>query len=375
MSAGASAMGNPRWWVGHAIDDLDTPFLLVDLERFESNVAHLASYCRRHSVAWRPHSKVHKSLAIARIQRAAGAVGVTCAKLSEAQVMARGGIDDILLANQITSVAKLRRLAQLQQHARVIGIVDDPQAVSMAGQAATEAGHPIPLLVDVDLGMHRTGVPPGGAVVELARRVADTPGVEFLGVMGYEGHVLKVEPPAVKARACRQALDGLTGAREALAAADLPPTIVSAGGTGSYALTAAHPGITEVQAGGGIFMDAFYREACHVGGDLGFALTLLATVTGRHSDHVVLDAGFKTLSAYHYPPRVLHRDDLEFDYLSAEHGVFRMRPGGEGPRLGERLQLLPGYGDSTTCLHDHFIGARDGRVEVVWELDGRGALT
>ena len=360
--------------IGVAVDELDTPALLVDLDRFEANVAHLAGYCRDHGVAWRPHSKCHKSPEIAAIERAAGAVGVTCAKLSEAQIMVDHGIDDVLLANQVISHSKLRRLSRLQERARVIGIVDAEEAVRAASAAGVEAGLPIPLLVDVDIGMHRTGVPPE-AVLPLARSIAEAPGTRLLGVMGYEGHVLSEHPPEVKERACHEALAHLGRARDGLLADGLPCEIVSAGGTGSYALTAAWEGVTEIQAGGGIFMDAMYREKCHVGEELGYALTVLAGVTGRHDGHIVLDSGFKTLSAFHYPPRALDRDDLEFRYLSAEHGVFDIRPGHAGPALGERIHLLPGYGDSTTVLHDAFLGVRQGRVECQWDILGRGALT
>ena len=360
--------------IGVRVDELDTPALLVDLDRFEANVAHLAGYCRDHGVAWRPHSKCHKSPEIAAIERSAGAIGVTCAKLSEAQIMVDHGIDDILLANQVMSHAKLCRLSRLQERGRVIGIVDAEEAVRAASTAGVETGPPIPLLVDVDIGMHRTGVPPE-AVLPLARLIADAPGTRLLGVMGYEGHVLGEHPADVKERACHEALAHLGRARDELLAGGLPCEIVSAGGTGSYALTAAWDGVTEIQAGGGIFMDAMYREKCHVGEELQFALTVLASVTGRHAGHIVLDSGFKTLSAFHYPPRALGRDDLDFRYLSAEHGVFDIREGRDGPALGERIHLLPGYGDSTTVLHNAFLGIRGGRVECQWDILGRGALT
>jgi 3-hydroxy-D-aspartate aldolase len=128
-----------------------------------------------------------------------------------------------------------------------------------------------------------------------------------------------------------------------------------------------------LQAGGGIFMDAMYRQALHVE-SLEQALTVLATVTSRSTDHVVLDAGFKTLSSYHHPPEVLDRDDLSFSYLSAEHGVFAINPGCDGPALGEQLRLLVGYSDSTTFLHDHFVAIRNGRVEKIWDISGRGLI-
>ena len=264
-------MPNPDQPIGVPVDELDTPALLVDLDRFEANVAHLAGYCRDHGVAWRPHSKCHKSPEIAAVERAAGAIGVTCAKLSEAQIMIDHGIDEVLLANQVISHSKLCRLSRLQERARVIGIVDAEEAVRAASAAGVETGPPIPLLVDVDIGMHRTGVPPEAAL-PLARLISDAPGTRLLGIMGYEGHVLSEHPADVKERACHEALAHLARARDELLADGLPCEIVSAGGTGSYALTAAWDGVTEIQAGGGIFMDAMYREKCHVGEELGLSL-------------------------------------------------------------------------------------------------------
>ncbi len=368
-------MEHPGEWVGRHVDELDTPVLVVDLERFESNVAAMALYCRRQGVSWRPHSKSHKSPDIARIQLAAGATGLTCAKLSEAEIFVAHGVGDILLANQLASSSRLQQLARLQERGRIIGIVDHAEALAMAMAAGQYTGIDIPLIVDIDIGMHRTGVQPGPGVIELARGVHEGKGVCLLGVMGYEGHVLAEHPASVKETAARQALDHLVEARDQLLADGLPCDIVSAGSTGSYDLAATHDAITEIQAGGAIFMDAMYRDRFHVDDRFSTALSLLTTVTGRHADHIVTDAGFKTLSAFHHQPQVLDREDLEFGYLSAEHGVYRLLKGASGPALGERLRLLPGYGDSTTVLHDHFIAERDGRVERVWPLTARGALT
>jgi D-serine deaminase-like pyridoxal phosphate-dependent protein len=368
-------MTDPRRWIGRPVEEVDTPFLLVDLEVFEANVAAMALYCRDQGVDWRPHSKSHKSADVARIERAAGAVGLTCAKLSEAEHFVAHGVDDILLANQLASPARWEALSRLQERARVLGIVDHADALALAAAAGRRTGIEIPLLVDIDIGMHRTGVTPGPAVVELARAVHEAEGVRLVGVMGYEGHVLVEHPADVKAAAAREALDHLTAARDGLTAAGLPCDIVSAGSTGSYDLAAPHEAVTEIQAGGAVFMDAMYRERFHVDERFAFALTVVATVTGCHEGHIVTDAGFKTLSAFHYEPQIVGRADLAFGYLSAEHGVWR--PTGEAPppRLGERLHILPGYGDSTTVLHNHFIAAREGRVEQVWPLGARGALS
>ena len=356
-------------------DDLDTPVLLVDLDTFESNVRHLADYCRRNRTHWRPHSKAHKCPDIARLQIEAGGCGITCAKLSEAELMVEHGICDILLANQIVPRRKLQRLAELQRRARVIAIVDCEAAALGLAQAAEAAATTVPVLVDVDIGLHRTGVEPGPGVLDLARLIDRSAGLELLGVMGYEGHVLLVEPPAAKVESCHQALQLLLEARDALLEDGLCADVVSAGGTGCYEITAAFKGITELQAGGGIFMDLMYRERMHVDDKLGLALTVLSTVTSRGPGRVILDAGFKTMSAFHHPPGALDRDDIELNYLSAEHGEYRVRDKAAGPDLGERIQLVVGYSDSTSFLHDRFLGVRDGVVECVWEIAGRGLLT
>ncbi len=353
-------------------EDLDTPVLLIDLKVFESNIQRIAQFCRRHKTQWRPHSKAHKSPEIARLLIEAGARGITCAKLAEAEVMASHGISDILVANNIVTPPKLRRLAAVQQRGRVLATVDDARVVQLMGEAATAAQTTTPVIIDIDIGMHRTGVEPG-AVLEFARLIGSTPRLDFCGIMGYEGHVLELAPREEKVRACRKALSLLVEARDLLQENGFPVEIVSAGGTGCYDITAAYEGITEIQAGGGIFMDNMYRNRFSVD-DLDFALTVLATVTGHHPGHVVTDAGFKTMSS-HCPPTPVGRDDLTMRYLSAEHGVWDLKPGCPGPRVGEQIEFIVGYSDSTNFLHDRFLGIRHGRVEVVWELMARGKLT
>jgi D-serine deaminase-like pyridoxal phosphate-dependent protein len=360
--------------VGLEKEELDTPVLLIDLDRFESNIAAIAACCRDYGTGWRPHSKAHKSPEIARLLVAAGATGITCAKLSEAEMMVSHGVGDILLANQLGSASKQRRLAEIQNHGRVVAIVDTEVVLDPMAAAAVAAGTTIPVLIDVDIGMNRTGCLPGKEVVRLAEAISRRPGLRLEGIMGYEGHVLEIEPPEAKERACQESLEKLVLSRDVLLEQGHRCDIVSAGGTGTYTITAAFEGITELQAGGGIFMDAMYRESCHVE-DLQFALTVLATVSSRQHSHVVLDAGFKTLSQSESAPRALGREDLDLRYLSAEHGVFSVRDGCPGPQVGERIELLPWYSDSTTFLHDRFVGLRRGVVECVWEIAGRGLLT
>ena len=358
---------------GQAVGDLETPVLLLNLEHFESNVRHLAGYCHTHGKAWRPHSKAHKSPAIAHIELANGACGITCAKLGEAEWMVAHGVSSILLANQIVSPAKFAALARLQHQAEVIAAVDNIAVVEPMAAAAAAEGVRIPVVVEIDIGMKRVGVEPGPPVLALSKAIGDQAGLAFKGLMGYEGHALDCWPHSAKQRACYQALDLLVESRNLLKDNGIPVEIVSAGGTGSYEISALHDGITEIQAGGGVFMDAMYRHTCHVEA-LTPALTVLTAVTSRAADRVVVDAGFKTLSSGHQPPEVLGRSDLRLRYLSAEHGVFDIVEGQAGPALGERIELLVGYSDSTTFLHDYFVAIRKGRVEKIWDISARGLL-
>ncbi|MBX3411410.1 MAG: DSD1 family PLP-dependent enzyme [Pirellulales bacterium] len=360
--------------LGSTRDELDTPALVIDLDRLEANIARIAGLCRERGVDWRPHSKGHKSSEIARRQVAAGAIGVTCAKLGEAEVMAAGGIRDLLIANQIVGAQKLARLAQLTRVADPIVTVDHPLQIEATNQAMRAAGTNTRMIVEVDIGMHRCGVAPGEATLELAKLIDAAPGIELAGIMGYEGHLLTLEDPNEKRTRVEQAIGMLTETKDLLLRAGLPCPIVSAGGTGSYASTLACPGVSELQAGGLIFMDAFYRERCQIVG-FDFALTLVATVVSRPAPHrAIIDAGRKTHNMEIHPPRVVGHDDIEFVSLSAEHGVLELAPSAEHLEIGDRLTIIPGYGDFSTVLHNEFYAFRGDRLEAIWPLEARGRL-
>src|SRR5436305_337035 len=204
--------------IGKPLAELDTPALLLDLEAFEHNVATMAGRLRERNVAWRPHAKAFKCPAIAHVLRKAGAIGVTVAKVSEAEVMAAGGIDDILIAHLVVGPSKTARLATLQRRADVKVTVDHPDHVAPLGQAASASGVEIGVLVDVDLGMKRCGVATPAAAASLAARVAETPGLRFDGVMGYEGHTLLIADPDAKRAAIAGAIGRLIAARDAVEA-------------------------------------------------------------------------------------------------------------------------------------------------------------
>jgi D-serine deaminase-like pyridoxal phosphate-dependent protein len=371
-----AAATDPR--IGRPKAELDTPALLLDLGRFEANVGRLSGAIKAGGKDWRPHSKGHKSPWIARRQMDFGAIGITCAKVSEAEVMVDGGIPSILIAYALATRVKLERAARLQARAEVMVCADDPYHVNLASEVGVASGVHIPMVVDINVGMDRTGVTPGAAALELARQIDRAPGVRFAGIMGYEGHTLTAWPNEEKKRQTVEAIAGLVESRRLIEADGMPVGIVSGGGSGNHMFAASIDGLTELQAGGACFMDPFYGQLCHLE-ELGFeyALTILTTVGSRPvPERVITDAGFKTLSAKEeWHAVVLEHDEFELVYLSAEHGVWLRPPDGPPVAIGQQLEIIPDYHDTTTFRHDAFIGLRDGVVERVIPLLARGKLT
>jgi len=351
---------------------LDTPALVVDLDVMERNIARIAAACRDAGIGWRPHTKGQKVPAIAHKMLAAGAIGITCAKLGEAEVMAAAGIRGIMVANQIAGAQKIARLVRLRRTADVIVAVDDAGNVAALAAAAREAGVKLPVVIEVNIGLERAGVEPGAPCLELARLIVRSPGVEFAGVMSWEGHAAPITDPAAKAEAVRVAVAKLTASAELCRANGIPVDIVSCGGTGTYALSAVQPGITEIQAGGGIFCDIHYRT--HYGIEHPYAMTLMTTVTSRpNPTRIVCDAGKKAMSGDAALPQPL-LEHVKSVRLSAEHATIELERPNPEPRVGDPLEFVVGYTDTTVHLHETMYGVRNGRVEVAWPIAGRGRL-
>ena len=289
--------------------DLDTPALLIELDALQQNIDLMAGHFRSRGVAWRPHAKAFKCPAIAHMLRRAGAIGVTVAKVSEAEVMAAGGIDDILIAHLVVGPSKCARLAALQRQSNVKVTVDNSSTWPHSVGRPIDAGTVIGVLVDVDLGMNRTGVATIESAAELAGLVSATAGLRFDGLMGYEGHTLLIADPAEKKAAIAAALGKLLRAREKVETNGQKCRIISAGGSGSYQYTADIAGITEIQAGGGIFACRYYTEACHVAGHHP-AVSVLASVVSRPApDRAILDVGQKSMSQHKASPVIRNYPD------------------------------------------------------------------
>ncbi|MBM3727182.1 MAG: DSD1 family PLP-dependent enzyme [Acidobacteria bacterium] len=354
---------------GLALAELETPTLCLDLDAYERNVRRMRDYFDTHGVQWRPHMKGQKAVRLARFALDRGAIGVTCATVYEAEAMAEAGITGILIANQTVGARKLARLARLQRITPVISATDSPAHLAMLAQAAQAEGVTIPVLIELNIGMNRSGIDCGAPAVELAHAATQTPGVTLAGLMGWEGHVLKYEP-AEKNERIRECLGRLISTAEACRAAGLSIPIVSSSGSGTFLDACPVAGITEVQAGGAVFSDLSYNKWGLTRHE--FALTVATRVASRPSPtRIIADGGFKTMSVQHGLPKPLGIEKIQSVVLSAEHGTIELSEPSPTPAVGEMIQWIPGYTDSTLCLHDEMCALRGGIVEEVWVIPGR----
>jgi D-serine deaminase-like pyridoxal phosphate-dependent protein len=359
--------------IGKHLDELDTPTLWVDLDRLERNIGAMVRDLRSAGVNWRPHIKGIKVPAIAHKMVNAGAIGVTCGKLGEAEVMVAAGIRDILIANQIVGPHKSARLAAIQRHANVKSAVDNEANVVEIAAAARRIGTEVGLVIELDTGMHRAGVAPGQAVLELARFIQSTDGVRLAGLMTWEGHNLALSDLDAKHAGIHASIGQLIQSVDLCRNAGIDIDIVSGGGSGTYVITSRIPGMTEIQAGGAIFCDQTYQAW---GVKLEPALFLRTRVTSRPvPDRLICDAGFKTHTRGFNSPNPVGFSAQNVS-LSAEHGIITLPDGGAQTALqvGDCFDMTPGYGDATVFLHDTLYGVRNQIVETVWDVQARGKL-
>ena len=354
------------------LNELDTPALLVDLDVLEGNMERVAVTCRRYGVDWRPHIKAHKSVDIVRKLIAHGAIGITCAKLGEAEVMAEAGIGGIVIANQIVGPIKIGRLVRLLAKADPIVCADDAGNVEALAAGLRGTDRRLGVLIEVDTGMHRAGVEPA-RVPDLAREIATHPELRFAGLLTWEAHAVAIADPTAKAATVKEAVAQLVASADACRAIGLNPEIVSCGGTGTFPYSIEQPGITEVQVGGAIFCDKLYREQYHV--DLPFALSLLTTVISRPTPtRIIVDAGKKAMSGDAALPEPIGLPPVASVRLSAEHTTIVLAAPSETPRVGDQLAFIVGYSDTTIHLHEEIVVVREGAVVDRWPVSARGRI-
>jgi len=347
--------------------EIDTPALLLDLDAMERNLSRMARFFSAGPTKLRPHYKNHKCPVLARRQMDAGAIGMTCATLSEAEAVIANGITDILISSELAGDRKIARFIELARQADVKAVVDNPKAAAALGAACRAKGCRPGVLVNVNVGQNRTGVKPGEPVLEVARKVLAEE-LSLRGLMGYEGHVAhQVEGPE-KESAYDLAMGTLMKCRCLLEENGIPVEIVSTGGTGTHRLTPRFPGITEFQAGSYLVMDTEYTNTCQ---DFERALTVLGTVISKaEGERVVVDAGLKSISGEHGIPVVKARDGLRLRRLNAEHGIIDILDPSVPVEVGDVIEIWVYYSDATVNLHERMYGIRNGEVEEVLKLLG-----
>ena len=371
-----AGMAEPK--IGAPVDELDTPALLIDAAALEANIAAMAALCAGKPARLRPHAKTHKSPLIAAMQLDAGAFGICCAKLGEAEaIAAEGRVTDILLTTPLVGRSKLEQLANLLRVAKISVLADDEAAIAaLADIAAAEDRH-IDVLIEVDVGQHRCGVPPGLAAARLADAVARSNRLHFKGLHGYHGKLQMMPTFAERAAAVRGALDLLQDSAELCRKGGHTVEILTGGGSGSAAIDLALGGLNELQPGSYVFMDASYGKILwdEAGTPPPFrpALSILGSVVSRPAaDRAVIDVGWKSASNDSGPP-VPKRAELSFEFAGDEHGIIRRRDGGTlGLAHGERIELIPSHCDTTVNLYSDYTVIRDGRFEAIWPVSARG---
>ncbi|WP_373653613.1 DSD1 family PLP-dependent enzyme [Schlesneria sp. DSM 10557] len=368
--AGIGAGSGQDARIGLPVTELDTPTLLLDRAASDRNLATMATYFRDRPAKLRPHFKNHKCVTLAKRQIASGAIGMTCAKLAEAEILVEHGIENVLIANQIVGTAKTNRLAQLAKKAHVAAAVDDFEQAVAISQAATAAGSVVNLLIEVDIGMGRCGVAPGEPALELARRLTDLPGIRFAGIQAYEGHLVNVLDRAERTTRARAAMQQAVDTRRLIEGAGIPVGCISGCSSATYNSTGALEGVDEVQAGTYATMDAQYHRLAP---EFDIAMSLLVRVISRPAPgKAVLDIGVKGAGCEFGVPKIRDYPDVEIPFfLAEEHTVVNNAPDW---KIGEVIQLIPTHACTTCNLHREIVVHENNIVVDIWPIEASGEL-
>lgn len=358
---------------------LNTPALVLDLDGFEANLHGMAEAARQQGVALRPHAKTHKSAEIARRQLAAGAVGQCCAKLGEAEALAGQGIGGLLLTSPVVTGQGIERLIGLLRRAPDTMIVaDHPDNVAALADATAAAGLRLGMLVDLDVGQHRTGVTSVSAGLDLARRIAAAPSLEFRGVQAYAGHAMHVAGWAARRQVLADALSLTKALRDALTAAGLAPSIVTGGGTGSFDIDPAFRVLTELQVGSYIFMDREYADIWTDRAEpvpFQTALFVQTTVISANvPGQCTTDAGCKAFATETGVPVILDGapSGARYAFFGDEQGRVSFADTAQHLSIGAVLTCMTPHCDPTVNLYDHLHVVRGDMLVDIWPVTGRG---
>ena len=361
--------------VGMSLAEVETPALIVDLDAVERNLKRLADALEGTGVVHRPHAKMHKCPILAQKQMENGAVGVCCQKVSEAEAMVEGGIDNSLVTNEIVDPRKIERLATLATRATISVCVDDPLNVPMLSDAAQKFGITLPVLVEIDVGAKRGGIAPGSDALKLAQAVDNAKGLSFAGLQAYQGSAQHKRTAVERKAAIDVAVNVTRQTKDLLIQHGLTCDTVTGGGTGTFHHEVASGLYTEIQAGSYVFMDVDYANNTGDDGqpftEFEHALFIYATVMSTAvPGQALIDVGHKAQSSDSGPPLVYDRPGVEFVKASDEHGVLKLSD--VALTIGDKIKLIPGHIDPTCNLHEYYVAMRGDKVEALWPITARG---
>ena len=358
--------------------DLDTPALCVDLDKLQANITKAQAVLTKNGVAARPHAKTHKCAAMAKLQMAAGAIGICTAKLSEAEALFARGVEKICMTTANPSASKVKRAMQLaKRNPHFIQAVDYAPNARDLSAAAKEAGITADVVIDVAVGT-RSGVPAGDEAIELAKLVDSLPNVRLRGLLSYDGGAQHITGFAARKERALNGLEANVKVYEAMKAAGLSTEIFSGGGTGTYSAQHLTPGFTDVQVGSYIFMDMQYLAIGSEDGDPVYkdftpSLTVVSTIVNhRFPGRLTTDAGAKALTINVPRAGVVGEPGFDYNAGSDEFGVVTYKDSSRDYKIGDRLEMIVPHCDPVVNLYDHVYGTRGDRVEVMWRIDARG---
>ena len=366
--------------VGMRLEEVDTPALILDLDAFETNLRRLREVLPAR-IRVRAHAKTHKCPEVGLRQIAAGAVGQCCQKVSEAEAMVDGGIRDVLVSNEVVGARKLERLAALAKRARIGVCVDNAANVRDVQAAAHRAGATLDTYIELEVGMRRCGVAPGAPAVALVKEVLACPNLRFGGIHAYHGRAQHMRSMEERRAVIRAAALHVQNTKALLAEAGIACPIVTGAGSGTFMFEVELGAWDEIQPGSYAFMDWDYarNEWAAPLPRFEHALFVLSTVMSRPApDVAILDAGLKASSVDSGMPGVWERPGLAYTHASDEHGWLEPIAGSAPvamPPLGEKVLLVPGHCDPTINLYDWYVCVRNGKVEALWPITARGAVT
>ncbi len=355
--------------IGKHKSEIDTPALLIYMDVVEKNISRMANFFKNKECKLRPHMKTHKLPIIAQKQIEAGAIGVTCAKLSEAKLFFESGIKKILISNEIVGETKIQRLVNLSRYGDLIVCIDNYENAKNISDAATRIGIKINVLVEVNVGLNRCGVMPGKPALGLVQKIDGLKNIIFRGLMGYEGGLF-IHDIDEKKRKCRESNNLLVETKKLIEENGFPVKIVTAGGSNTYKLTGTYPGITDIQVGSYVTMDEHNRS---FGLDFDQAITVITTVISKpERTRAVIDAGKKSISVDEGLP-VCKDKGISIFKLNEEHGHLSIKNQDAKISVGDKIEIIPQHGCTTISLYDSYMIIRDDHVESVADIYARGA--